>query len=376
MHSLPSNPEPFTPRSATGELESSSTPSPLVSVIVVTLNAKDLLKQCLDSLSKQTYPNIEIILVDNGSDENLAAWAETQYPESRGIRLDTNTGFAGGNNVGIRAAKGDYIALLNNDAVAEPAWLTSMVSLATSQPTLGAVASLVIDGNTPTLLDSLGVGIALDGMSRQAMLGAPVPASTESADVLCISGCACLLRRQALNDAGLFDEDFFAYCEDTDLSLRIRRAGYTIATCPTARVLHYYSRTGGQRPLKKIFWIERNHIWVAVKNLPFHHLLLLGPATLWRWCVQAFGCLSGAHSMGSFLENASFMRILLTTLHAHLAAWAGFPRMLARRLAFHPPQRTGAKDLRRLLSRHRLSMYDIVIGRGFRGNATPSKQDT
>jgi len=219
--------------------------APLVSVVVVTLNAIDLLRQCLTSLAQQDYPRLEIILVDNGSTQDIAKMLTNEFHTVRHIRVETNLGFAGGSNKGIRAATGAYIALINNDAAAAPQWISSMVNTAESADDIGAVGSIVIDGNNPSVLDSCGVRIALDGMSRQAMINCPVPDLTEPKEVLAISGCACLLKRFALDQIGLFDERFFAYCEDTDLCLRLRRAGWNIVIAPGAKVTHYYSQTAG-----------------------------------------------------------------------------------------------------------------------------------
>ena len=162
---------------------------PLVSVVVVTLNRRDLLGQCLASLAAQDYANTEVIVVDNGSTEDIKGFVSDEFPEVRYLRLPENLGFAGGNNRGIDIATGTYVALLNNDAVADPGWLSAMVGLAEKDRTLGAVAALIVDGNRPSALDSCGVGIALDGMSREAMRGAPVPELGAPTEVLAVSGC-------------------------------------------------------------------------------------------------------------------------------------------------------------------------------------------
>jgi len=186
---------------------------PLVTAVVVTLNNLNLLRNCLTSIYAQDYGAIEIIVVDNGSEEDIRGMLAKEFPEVRIVRLDKNHGFAGGNNRGIETAQGKYVALINNDAVAAPQWISSLVATAESDPGIGATASIIIDGNRPEVLDSCGVGIALDGMSRQAMRGMPVPNPVKPEDVLLFSGCACLLKMEALNEVGLFDEDFFAYCE-------------------------------------------------------------------------------------------------------------------------------------------------------------------
>ncbi|MBW2193926.1 MAG: glycosyltransferase, partial [Deltaproteobacteria bacterium] len=175
---------------------------PLVSVVVVTLNRFDLLKSCLRRLCRQDYESMEIVVVDNGSKRDAREVLATEFPHIRVIRLDRNTGFAGGSNRGIEMSQGKYVALINNDALADPQWIRAMVETAEADSSIAAAAAIIIDGNRPEVLDSCGVGIGLDGMSRQAMRGMPVPRLTQPKEILLFSGCACLLRMRALGRDG------------------------------------------------------------------------------------------------------------------------------------------------------------------------------
>ena len=333
---------------------------PLVTVIVVTLNNLNLLRNCLRSLFAQDYGAIEIVVVDNGSEEDVGSMLAEEFPEVRMVRLDKNYGFAGGNNRGIETAQGKYIALINNDAVAAPQWISSLVATAESDPEIGAVASIVIDGNRPEVLDSCGVGIALDGMSRQAMRGMPVPNLAEPEEVLLFSGCACLLRMEALNEVGLFDEDFFAYCEDTDLGLRLRRAGWKIVVAPGAYAHHYYSMTGGKFSLQKIYWVERNHLWVAIKNFPWFLLTILPLVTAWRSLAQAYFVLKGIGELNRFTESNDLAEIVSTYLKAYADMFAKLPSMLVKRYSFRKKHRLGNIDMFNLIWQFHLSMKEII----------------
>lgn len=333
---------------------------PLVTVIIVTLNNLNLLRNCLRSLFAQDYGAIEIVVVDNGSDEDVCGMLAAEFPEIRMVRLDKNYGFAGGNNRGIETAQGKYIALINNDAVAAPQWISSLVATAEFDANIGAAASIIIDGNQPEVLDSCGVGIALDGMSRQAMRGMPVPQLTQPAKVLLFSGCACLLRMEALNDVGLFDEDFFAYCEDTDLGLRLRRAGWKIVVAPGAYVHHYYSMTGGKFSLQKVYWVERNHLWVAIKNFPWFLLAVVPFVTAWRYFVQAYFILKGIGELNKFTEDNNLSSILSTYLRAYIDMFKKLPAMLEKRRSFRKKQQLGSIDMFNLVWRFRLSIKEII----------------
>jgi GT2 family glycosyltransferase len=335
---------------------------PLISVVVVCFNGLEITRCCLDGLFHQDYQPKEIIVVDNGSQEDIEGMVKRDYPESRFIRIDKNSGFAGGYNKGIEAAKGDYIAIINSDAIAAPQWLRAMVKAAQKDAGIGAVASIIIDGNKPEVLDSCGVGIALDGMSRQLMRGQAPPLLGVPKEVLIPSGCACLLRADALKIVGLFDESFFAYCEDTDLGLRLRWAGFKIVVAPDALVTHYYSMTAGKYSLQKVFWIERNHFWVAIKNFPPILLLFLPFVTGWRYLLQAFAILTRSGDLIEFTGQSNFFRVAATILKAYISALAGVPLMLRKRTLFLPKRRLSNFQMLRIILTFRISMMEVIIG--------------
>ena len=333
---------------------------PLVTVVVVTLNNLNLLRNCLRSLFAQDYGALETIVVDNGSDEDIQGMVAREFPEVRVIMLDENHGFAGGNNKGIEMAHGKYVALINNDAIAAPQWIRSLIVTAESDSTIGAVASLIIDGNRPDVLDSCGVGIACDGMSRQAMRGKPVPQLTQPKEVLLFSGCACLLRMKSLKEVGLFDEDFFAYCEDTDLGLRLRRAGWKIVAAPNAYVHHYYSSTGGKFSLKKIYWVERNHFWVAVKNFPWFLLAIIPFVTMYRYLAQVYFIFTGAGELNKFNDNNDLPAILVTYIKAYRDIFKKLPDMVAKRRAFLKKHHLRNSAMVHLIWKFRLPIHEIM----------------
>ena len=333
---------------------------PLVTVVVVTLNNLNLLRNCLTSLYAQDYGAIEIVVVDNGSDEDVRDMLAAEFPEIRMVRLDKNQGFAGGNNRGIEISQGKYIALINNDAIAEPQWVSSMVAAAGAGPSIAAVASIIIDGNRPGKLDSCGVGIGLDGMSRQAMRGMPIPKLLESKEALLFSGCACLLRMDALKEVGLFDEDFFAYCEDTDLGLRMRRAGWKIIIAQGAYVKHFYSMTGGKFSLQKVYWVERNHFWMAIKNFPLFLLAAIPFLTLLRYFSQGYSVLKCTGDLNKFTKNIDWPAIIYAYLNAYIDMFKKLPAMLVKRRRFRKKQQLTNIEMFNLIWKFRMSINEII----------------
>lgn len=332
--------------------------TPLVSVIVVTLNNAALLKNCLASLVAQSWPAIEIIVVDNGSEEDIAGLVTKEFPRAMFLRFEENLGFAEGNNRGIAASRGEFVALINNDAVASADWVKSLVEAARADPRAGAVASVIIDGNNPAVFDSCGMGAALDGMSRQVAKGDPVAGAAHPRELLMASGCACLYRRAALDDVGLFDPDFFAYCEDSDLGLRLQMAGWRCLLAKDAVVHHFYSMTFGRFSMKKVYWVERNHFWAFVKNYPLILFPLLPLATAWRLFLQAWYLSRGNAATDGFKKNTSVAELATVYLRAYRDMALALPKMFGKRLK--NPRRLGMWDAAMLLHRHRLTAKQVL----------------
>ena len=334
---------------------------PLVSIVVACYNKLEITLSCLSSLYQQDYPVLEIILVDSGSREDVSSIVMKEFPKTRLIRLEENHGFTGGYNRGMENAQGKYIAIINNDAIASPGWISSMVNAMEQDEMVGAVASVIIDGNQPEVMDSFGVKVALDGMSRQSMKGLPPPYFTEIQEVVMPSGCACLLRKEALEKIGLFDEMFFAYCEDTDLFLRIRWIGYKIVIVPGAVVNHYYSLTVGKYSLQKIFLVERNHYWVAAKNFPLVLLVVLPWVTLWRFIVQAYLVIFHIGDLHLFKEEAGTLEVLKTLFQAQCAAIAGFPKVMQSRMALKQKRKISSWHMIQFLCKNRMGIRQILL---------------
>lgn len=336
--------------------------TPMVSIVVVCFNGLEITRRCLESLFSQDYPSKEIIVVDNGSQEDIRGMVAELFPQACFIRLNSNHGFAGGYNRGMEAARGKYIAIINNDAVASLQWVSALVAVAEKDRKTGAIASIIIDGNKPNALDSCGVGMALDGMSRQLMRGQAPPDLKAPKEVLVPSGCACLFRIDALKAVGLFDETFFAYCEDTDLGLRLRWAGFKTVVAPDAQVTHYYSMTTGKYSLQKVFWVERNHLWVAVKNFPVLLLLLIPFATAWRYIVQIYAILSRSGDLNSFTGQSDFLHVAATIMKAYLSAVFGIPSILQKRFLLMRECRIGHFEMIKTIWHFKMSMAKVIIG--------------
>jgi GT2 family glycosyltransferase len=335
--------------------------APLVSIIIVNWNGKEYLPACLDSLLEQTCSDFETIIVDNGSNDGSLELLRNSYPWVRLVPLSTNTGFASGNNSGYAVSGGKYIVTLNNDTRVERSWLAELIAPVESDKQVGMVASRICAWDNPDQIDSLGVNICPDGMSRGsrrlASFSALSLAKTE--EILLPSACAALYRREMVEKTGFFDDDFFAYCEDTDLGLRGRVAGWRAVLARDAVVHHRYSRSGGVFSPFKLYLVERNHFWVALKCFPVNMLLALPFWTLVRYLVQAQLVL-GARGAGAQFRNASSGELIKAVLRGIKDMAFGVPAILRKRRTVGTVRRISASETRLLLKSYKISFRELL----------------
>jgi len=334
----------------------------LASIIILNLNGEKFLKDCLECLRKQTYQNLEIILVDNGSTDNSINFVKRNFPQVRIIANERNLGFAQANNQGFKIAKGKYIVTLNNDTRVDKKWLEKLVLIAEKDEQIGMCASKILSFKNPSLIDSVGVNICLDGMSRgRGRLEMDKGQYDKVEEVLLSSACAALYRRKMLQEIGFFDDSFFAYCEDTDLGLRGRLAGWKAFLVPQSVVYHYYSGTTNEYSPLKAFLVERNHFWVVVKNFPLKLILLFPIFTFWRYLLQFYGLLTRQGSSSKFAKNFSFWYLPYSVFKAYFSGLKGLIRVLKQRRRIKKQQKISNKEFYLLLKKFRLSFKELAL---------------
>ncbi len=274
------------------KLESRTPGWPEAVVIIPNWNGAHLLPTVLDSLRTQTHESFQVVVVDNGSrDESLELLA--RYPEVRVIALSQNLGFSGGCNTGIRQTSSRYVALLNSDTEASPEWLARLCSALEANPDCGSAASKMLLFGRRDVLNAAGDFYGVDGVPGNRGAWQRDNGHYSRPDhVFGGSGGAVLYRRSMLEEIGLFDEDFFMYCEDVDLAWRAQLAGYHCIYIPEAVVYHRLSATGGG-PLAS-YYCGRNFLNVIVKNYPATLLRRFWPRVL--KAQLGFACQSLRHA--------------------------------------------------------------------------------
>lgn len=241
-----------------------------ISIIIPNFNGVKFLKTCFDSLRHQTYKDFEIILVDNNSKDDSVKFTEKYYPDVKIIRLKNNTGFAKAVNIGIKASSSSLIALLNNDTEVDQDWLMEIKNAADIYPDVGLFASKMLDFYDHKIIDSCGVNMSWSGRSFNNGLG-KIDSDKFQKDSYVFGACggAALYRKSLFNKIGLFDEDFFMYLEDVDLSFRAQLFGSKCRYVSKAKVYHIgRASSGGNKSPLSYKLCARNRWYMIYKNYP------------------------------------------------------------------------------------------------------------
>jgi hypothetical protein len=262
----------------------------MISVLIVTYNAAQTIRECLLSLNRQTFRDFEVILVDNNSTDETLHIIESianvlNFP-LKSVSLTENPGFTGGNNVAFKyiSQNSSFIVLLNPDAYAEDMWLKKLVEEMENHIELGACASKILtyDGKS---IDAAGDMLmsSLKGYKREATDPGLYPASEY---VFGACAAAAIYRKSAIDEIGFFDEDFFLQCDDTDLSFRLQLAGWKVLYVPDAIVYHKVSHAIGRKSDVGVYYSQRNMEFLRIKNVPLSLLIMYLPQMMIGYIVE------------------------------------------------------------------------------------------
>lgn len=245
-------------------------PRSLISVVVPNYNGEAVLSGCLSSLQAQTYSPVEVLVVDDASTDQSLMIAEQFFEDVKVIRQPENRGFAATVNAGIAAARGKYIAILNNDTQTEESWLELSMDALRRFPDVGAVTGKILSFEDPVGIYSVGIGVTRSGYAFNIGQGTKEKGQfNEGRYVLGVSGAASLWRREVFDIAGTFDEDLAHYLEDVDLCLRAQLEGIRFYYEPGAVVQHWGGKaSGGQNGALQVRQVARNILGILLKDMP------------------------------------------------------------------------------------------------------------
>jgi GT2 family glycosyltransferase len=234
------------------------------------------------------YPDLQVVVVDNASTDGTAELVEQEYPSVKVIRNESNLGFGRANNAGARHASREYLAFLNQDTVVRPGWLARLVTALEAHPEAGLATPKILVLDDPDRINACGNESHYTGLSFCRGAGQPADSFPQLERVNAVSGAAFVIRRDVFRDLGGFDDDFFLYMEDIDLSWRARLSGFSCLYVPDSIVLHDYDLTFGP---DKSYYQERNRWLMLLKSLWWRTIALFMPALVlsevitWSWIV-------------------------------------------------------------------------------------------
>jgi len=339
---------------------------PAVSVIVLNYNGAGYVRECIDGLLRQSWRDYELIVVDNGStDGSLEILKDTLPPGAKLIENGVNLGYAGGNNRGIEQSSGEWVALVNNDAVPDRFWLQRLMEAVGEDKhagDIGMAASKILCYDRRDILDNTGHLIYPDGLNRgRGRLERDGGQYDAEREALFPSGCAGLYRREMLEQVGLFDPDFFAYGDDADLGLRGRLMGWRCVFVPRAKVYHRYSAGAGAYSEFKAYHVERNRVWVMVKLFPASWIAVSPVYTLLRYGLQAYGAFSGKGAAGMFARSGGKARLARVLFKALADAAGGLGRNIRKRRLIMARAVLSGREMAELLRSNRISAAEMAL---------------
>lgn len=322
-----------------------------------TLAGCALLNDCVAALGRQTFHSFEAVVVDNSGAGQLF---KTTFPDFvRVLSSPRNLGYGGAIDFGARESTSEYVAALNDDAIPHPGWLNALVKAADAQPQAGMWASCVRLSETE--MDSAGMLLFGDGSSKQRGHRRPPSEFTQAAEVLLPSGAAALYRRKMLEQTGGFEDDFFLYCEDTDLGLRAQWAGWSCQYVPDAVVDHRYSQSAGRVSPLKAYYVERNRLRVAIRTFPAGMLLAAPLHAISRYGWHLLTLFSGRGPAADFHKGGGSPALLVwLVLRAHAGALWSLPRLLRERWRIRRMAAITATQFTNLARRHALTAREVA----------------
>jgi len=322
---------------------------PHVSILVVNYNGKEHLGKFLESALNLSYPKnrYEIVIIDNGSSDGSVRHVREKceeyitgkkYPLIKLIELDKNYGFAGGNNKGVKYCDGEYLALINNDTILDRDWLIELIKAALKYPN-------AVYGSK--MLWYVNKNVIIYGGGKLLAWGAPMHMwlykideddyRTEPEKTFYVDGCGFLIPKKIFLEIGGFDESYFAYAEDYELSWKARLLGYEIYLVPTAKFNHKISATGGEFSPFHIYHLYRNHLRSIIKFTEFSTLIYMVPSYM------LYGILN---YLLIHLYNEKKPKLILYLLKAYIDVILDLPRLAKIRKEYQKKRKVKDKKFK------------------------------
>ena len=307
------------------------------SLVILNYNGRELLEAHLPSVLAVEHDDAEVVVVDNGSSDDSVGLLRERFPQVRIVALPANVGVTAALNVMVHEARGEYVAMLNNDVDLAPDWLRIMIATLERHPRASAAQGKLLRYFDRATIDRAGDVVHWSSACFGRGAGEPDgPQFDEPAEVFSVGGAAALYRRSVFDEVGDFDEDFFAYVEDVDWGFRARLAGWGARYEPSALGYHRGGATLGEINPFSLYHLRRNQLWMVLKCYPAGSLLRHGPAVL------AFNLVGIAIGIRAGQAGVIW--------RAYRDAVRGLPKTLRKRRAIQRGRRVGERELAALIN--------------------------
>jgi len=322
---------------------------PLISIIVLNYNDKIFVNSCLESVLNSNYSNFEVIFVDNASTDGSSETVRKNFGSDRRIHIvrnSKNLGFASGNNVGLRFARGKYIVFLNVDTLVDPQWLEELSKVMEKDSKVGVAQSKLLSLSDKRKIDCVGGFIDRFGWSHRKGEGEiDIGQYDKVYEIFYAVGAAMAIRRSVLEKVGAFDSKFFIYFEDTDLCWRVRLSGYRIVCVPKSIVFHAVRGTMRKSPLGSLFHGCKNNLAMLTKNYELHNVVRYLPLDV----VFVLVAVLFQTARGEVDRGVAYLKAILWNI-------VNFKYVWSRRLEVQ-------SHIRNLSDKALLSQKELVLGR-------------
>jgi len=298
--------------------------NPFVSIVIINWNGIRFIDKCIKSILSSTYKNIEIIVVDNGSTDGSPEYVSKKYPNVKLIKNARNLGYARACNIGIKYAKGDIVAILNNDVWVEASWLEPLIKML-SNPKIGVTGPVIVDSSNKVQ----NLGYLLHPSCYP--IAVSVNNQHERLELDYISGAAIIARKETLMEVGGFDEKFFAFYEDADLCFRLKTKGYDCRICKSSKIYHIGSASWSKFRLWQFVTSENSRLRFIVKHFGLIRLLKsLLVYDIQYWVGRIIDVTRGTTKSQSHRDAHSLLKTALNILASRIILVLSLPQILSK----------------------------------------------